>query len=73
MDYTLCIFIHAICIFETAHYHGATSFVSSQSFRKGALTQTNRKSSLCLSYLEEQLAKSKSETEQVKKKKYIYI
>lgn len=69
MDYTLCIFIHAICILETAHYHGAPSFVSSaQSFRKGALTQTNRKSSLCLSYLEEQLAKSKSETEQVKKK-----
>lgn len=31
------------------------------SFRKGALTQTNRKSSLCLSYLEEQLTKLKLE------------
>lgn len=34
----------------------------SHSGKKGALTQTNRKSSLCLSYLEEQLAKMKLDT-----------
>lgn len=41
-------------------YITTAAFVShALSFRKGALTQTNRKSSLCLSYLEKQLVKLK--------------